>query len=305
MLDLSNKRILISASLPPHIHDITTEAKLDNAIISLCSSLVSKGATIVYGGNLDEKGFTEKIAKRLAHVAPNGGQPNFVHIIDEPSFVLAGFSRLRDVLVKRNPETIWTYACVGGEWGRVFSSGDRIELNPEFSPSIRYREKTFPADGSVRRPADAFSFARQIKIDTSDACIAIGGKTGMLEHPRDQYFGDLPGVAEEAILMLRAGKPTIPLGRYGGCGSAIADALDLVTIKSDNEPRRQPGFKTAMEALKLLGDQVPFTVRDDVVLAAKSHVDPKLVEVISSIIVRWGEPKPRTGNDTPSRHFGG
>lgn len=50
------------------------------------------------------------------------------------------------------------------------------------------------------------------------ARVALGGKL-------DGYLGHIPGVVEEALLTLRAGKPLYLLGAYGGATRVVLDAL--------------------------------------------------------------------------------
>ena len=52
----------------------------------------------------------------------------------------------------------------------------------------------------------------------TDARVLLGGKLS-------GYMGRYPGIAEEALLSLRAGKPIYLLGGFGGCARALADAV--------------------------------------------------------------------------------
>ncbi|MBB6487934.1 hypothetical protein [Rhizobium lusitanum] len=294
MSDLGGKAILISASLPPEVENSASKKTFEDALSLLCTALTQKSAVIVYGGNLAPGGLTDKIASALSNLPPGKSAPTFIHVIDEPSLVEAGYDRFRKTLIGRQSQKIVTYACIGESHGVIQINGDTLVFSPDGLDQEEYDSSTFPVKISHENVEEAFSFARRMKTTNSSACITIGGKTGLLENPRDQYYGHLPGVAEEAIGMLSAGKPVIALGAYGGCGKAIAEALDLLENFSSGEPPRQSGFQEAMDELNALRDQIPANVRKNLAVAARSSVVPALAEIITSIITDWGEPRPKS-----------
>ena len=62
--------------------------------------------------------------------------------------------------------------------------------------------------------------ARRSLQETS-ARVVLGGRI-------EGYLGSMPGIAEEALLTLQAGRPLYLLGGFGGCARDIAESLDLV-----------------------------------------------------------------------------
>ena len=88
------------------------------------------------------------------------------------------------------------------------------------------REKLFPDveliacakhDGEGSRAADLSDMRKRMAEET-DARIIIGGKT-------TGYQGDRPGVLEEALLFVHAGKPLYVVGAFGGVAGEIASYL--------------------------------------------------------------------------------
>ena len=88
-------------------------------------------------------------------------------------------------------------------------------------------------------PANAFSAMRLFMAADEDIRVVLGGKT-------HNYLGHFPGIAEETLYSLAAGKPVIELGGFGGCAGDVAHALLRGT-----EPERDltgQGYTAVMRA---------------------------------------------------------
>lgn len=89
-------------------------------------------------------------------------------------------------------------------------------------------------------PASAFSAMRLFMAADEDIRVVLGGKT-------HDYLGHFPGIAEETLYSLVAGKPVIELGAFGGCAGDVAHALLRGTV-----PEREltgPGYAPVMRAV--------------------------------------------------------
>jgi hypothetical protein len=105
-------------------------------------------------------------------------------------------------------------------------------LEPQtFVPEPSY----FPADSPVRRFAWARGMTLMRERQTADvrARIAIGGKVGptVTAQPDGSkklawYAGRIPGVIEEILLTLQAGKPLYLCGAFGGAAALAIELLD-------------------------------------------------------------------------------
>jgi hypothetical protein len=87
----------------------------------------------------------------------------------------------------------------------------------EFRPGEagRYPKNT-PLARYIR--ARCLTKMRQNSTSAASARVAMGGKL-------DGYTGGVPGVAEEVLLTLQAGKPVYLLGAFGGATRAVIDIM--------------------------------------------------------------------------------
>ena len=96
---------------------------------------------------------------------------------------------------------------------------------------------------------------RRLMADQIGARIALGGKTF-------GYSGLLPGIAEEVLLMLEAGKPVYLLGAFGGCTRLIVQALRSGVLPPGLTPERvdgesDPELGRRIELAKSYADRAP------------------------------------------------
>lgn len=288
MSDLTGKKILLSASLPPDFGSFSSESDVIDAIEKLSIGLAKLGATVVYGGNLAENGFTEIIIRALLNSDLERGRPLFIHVIDEPTLIQSGYRRISEVLKARRSGAIFTRGFIGSELGQLSVEKNEI-LFRTLLENRKYGPNSFPSLVEDMSHGEAFAHARRWKAHFADACIAIGGKTGILDRPDDRYFGDLPGVAEEVISFLDLNKPVVTLGAYGGCATETARALGLLESPYLEQPVRQSGFGLAMDILSNLREGIPSNVLDALIVAADMAVTPGLLDLASAIITTWSE----------------
>ena len=62
---------------------------------------------------------------------------------------------------------------------------------------------------------------REFQRSCTDARVLLGGQVA-------NYKGRMPGVAEEALVSLRARQPVFLIGGFGGCARDVAETLGLV-----------------------------------------------------------------------------
>jgi hypothetical protein len=100
-----------------------------------------------------------------------------------------------------------------------------------FVPEPKY----FAADTPARRFAWARGMTkmREEQAKKAQARIVLGGKTGPTVTKKPDggqivkwYSGRIPGVAEEALLSLRAGQALYVIGAFGGAAGMVADLLE-------------------------------------------------------------------------------
>lgn len=90
------------------------------------------------------------------------------------------------------------------------------------------------------KTADSFTVMRLFMAADEDARVALGGKTS-------GYLGHYPGIAEETLYSLAAGKPVMELAAFGGCAGDVAQALLQGTVPDRDEVG--DGYSEIMERL--------------------------------------------------------
>ena len=178
-----------------------TEAHLKDAMAGFAIYLLSSGATLAYGGDLRDRGFTrlifdlvlryrpgeQAVANYLAWPVHAQMKANDIHDLDE---ALQGFARL-------------------------------ILLALDGSPMPCKAHRTVPPSAvDDRKWRIGLTAMRELMCAETEARIVLGGKL-------EGYKGAMPGVAEEALLALAAKQPLFLVGGFGGCARAIAETLGL------------------------------------------------------------------------------
>ena len=97
-----------------------------------------------------------------------------------------------------------------------------------------------PPECSTATTATAYSTMRLFMAADEDARVVLGGKT-------HGYAGHFPGIAEETLYCLLAGKPVVGLRCFGGCADDVVQAL-LTGVHPDR-PEAGPGNGTVLGAL--------------------------------------------------------
>ncbi|WP_413711816.1 hypothetical protein [Rhizobium sp. Rhizsp82] len=252
---LDNKRVQISLSEAPDHRKLSIPTReFDRAMLTICMALVRAGAKVVYGGDLRPNGYTFRIFRHLAQSYASRGDVPFIHVIYMPSLLLMEFDVLSNALEERQG-TCDTFACLDRKMVPVYLDGKSISFG-EGSNSQRFAERAqfFDWQEELRQRArdDEMSIARATTADFVNACITIGGKMGVLANKSDLYKGKLPGIIEEAIYVMKEGKPVVPLGAYGGATRDLAiewglmDAAERVP-RGEQDPTYQRGLDEAAE----------------------------------------------------------
>ncbi len=263
---LENVHVQISASLPPdHLKLSIPPREFDRAMLTVCMSLVRAGATVVYGGDLRPDGITFKIFRHLARAYADVGRVPFVHVISFPSIARMPYEKLAEALRERRG-TCRTCVCAGDELLSV-TLGDEELVVGEGDATVRLVDQAdltawIEGLGTVNNAAD-MSRARASVSAFVDACVAIGGKMGLLDNEGDQFSGAMPGIVEEVLLALNSGKPVIPLAAYGGSTRDLAISLQLLP-EDQRVPRgrQAPSYWEALSAAAAARSLIPDSIID-------------------------------------------
>jgi hypothetical protein len=224
-----------------------------DAMAEISRYLLLKGATLVYGGHLGDKGYTQALFELVrAHHCLQGVArvDRILNTIGWPlpynQDLVADYDPV--ATLKRIPRPKDLDACPGKD------VADAVEAKP------------FRSDPADQSPEYRYCWARgmtgmreyQVTQDSGiKARIILGGKFGPPEKgfgsSEKWYLGRIPGVMEEIVLSAQAGQPVFLIGAFGG---AAALAIDLLEGKDRDEAtwdyqRRAPNA----EGMRALYDQ--------------------------------------------------
>lgn len=203
------------------------EAALMDVWTTVATRLLEQGAALIYGGNPREGGFVDLLVQareRLPKLLPPdeatrrpwvgedrlpAGTVTWVrHKADR---VLADEGRRWDDLTQL-------------EWGEL-SDDEYRDLGLDAGTTLDFDNSSSPVKGSLgalNRLAYTVTMFRMRALVTrhADVHLAFGGK-------ESGYKGRLPGVVEEVMLSLAAGKPVFLCGGFGGATQAVGEVLGL------------------------------------------------------------------------------
>ena len=235
-----------------------SEGHLREAVAEFAIYLLSSGASLAYGGDLRSGGFTKLLFELVmryrrreetaTRVTDYLAWP--VHIrmaagdLEVLDAELRGFARL---------------ALIGPDGSRI---------------SVEHR-KTLPS----REPSDdewsaGLTSMRRIMREETDARIVLGGRV-------QDYKGDMPGIAEEALLSLESGQPVFLIGGFGGCTRDIAETIGIVDAWA--------GFRTDWPSRQQFESYGPdslhngLSTEENRILARTPHIDQAVTLVMRGL----------------------
>lgn len=178
-------------------------AHLGDAAAEFARFLLAAGATLAYGGDLRKGGFTEVLFELLT-----------------------------------------AYRAISGETVDAIQSYLSWPLHLDLDATQRARLKNTARFHPIPPPVDlgidaaGIASAKDVPLTTAENRVAWARSLSAMRermnaeiHARlllggqARGIGKYPGLAEEALLALRAGKPVYLIGAFGGCAEAVIEAL--------------------------------------------------------------------------------
>ena len=245
---LSDLRVGVSISESPDLERLGfLPRELDRVLGDVLSSLIYRGATILYGGDFRDDGYTVRIAKEAAGAwRTHEGETDLV------------FAHYAAAPVWRNftPNKVWRYLDSLCDFGRLKVYGP-AGLLVEFTPSHRASPNSNEQSMVVvaERAAATRSKSPDImhmqsenefsnywigltrsQVEVSQSASYTTMRRGMAEEEDarivlagwvNDHDGQGSGIAEEVILGLEGDKLLVPFPVYGGCAHDAAVALGL------------------------------------------------------------------------------
>mgnify|MGYP003643368806 CR=1 FL=1 len=287
MSELNRRLVALSVSDAPDRARLGfPQREIDRAVLTICTTLVRAGAEIGYGGNLDPNGYTFKIFRHLAGAYAGMRDTPFHHFIPEPVARNTSYEHLYEAL-NEGRGVVQTKIARGDAFFKARLGGGGIRLDGKIVQNDTQLTAWF-AEVPCPLATNAYSTARRMMSECCDARVILGGKMGILADPTDIYDGAMPGIVEESILALEAGKPLIILGAFGGATRDIAIALGLLDLAS-MVPRTQQheSYAAAIKRVASLDRRIPNEFRDALSNIADDDRAEQTAFQATSLIKEW------------------
>lgn len=228
----------VSVSEPAHEELVRlglSEMHVRHAFIEIVRHVLARGWSVAYGGDFRAAGYTEALF-------------DLVRTYDRKD--LSGPDRVFAYLAW----PIWV--DLTQEDRAEFANLATIKQVPRSDGA----PEQLPPRGD-RRPVDLLWSSLSLTAMREQMTAQIGARVALGGRVSGQV-GLYPGVAEEAALALRAGVPLYVAAGFGGCGRAIAVALDGATppeLTVDYQLERTQRYGELVEAARSAGREPSFT----------------------------------------------
>ena len=200
--------IAISTSDSPDMAALgLSEGHLKEATAELALQLLASGANLAYGGDLRAHGFTRLLFQLVLRYTSTSHLQDAVRVTNHLAW---------PVHIRMPVDQIDRLAAeLRGAADLVLLGCDGTQVAMDARRKLPRRE---PTEEQWRSGLTAM---REIQRSCTDARVLLGGQV-------EKFKGNMPGVAEEALVSLRAGQPVFLIGGFGGCARDIAETLGLV-----------------------------------------------------------------------------
>lgn len=218
-----------------------TEEHLMKLSRTLAGYLVSRGAMLIYGGDLRKKGFTEYLIME-ARIWDERLKMDHIHFRDYMAWPI----------YIRNEEEIKEWEAEYAKIARVI----RVEIPSAVRDLVGRRTEITP-DSSENRYvlAKCLTKMREQMLSDCDVCICAGGKCS-------GYVGKMPGVLEEIALAAERGIPLFLLGGFGGVTQSVCQLRETgiadERLTKEWQIRNDEPYRELLEYYEQTGEKVDY-----------------------------------------------
>ena len=208
------KIIAISTSDSPDMAALgLSEGHLREAVAEFAMYLLASGVNLAYGGDLRHHGFTELLFELVMRFRWN--EQNKACVTDYLAWPVHIRMTADDLAVLD--------AKLQGFAQLVLMEQDGGRMSMKQRQALMSRE---PTDDEW---SAGLTSMRKVMCRETDVRVVLGGRV-------EGYKGDMPGIAEEALLSLESGQPVFLIGGFGGCTRDIAETIGLVDVWAGSRP---------------------------------------------------------------------
>ena len=208
------KIIAISTSESPDMAVFgLSEGHLREAVAEFAIYLLASGASLAYGGDLRRQGFTELLFELVMRYRRK--EETRARVTDYLAW---------PVHIRMTPDDLGKHRARLVKFAQLVLIGlDGNRMPIEDRKGLPSRE---PTDNEW---STGLTSMRQVMRGETDARIVLGGRV-------EGYRGNMPGIAEEALLSFESGQPVFLVGGFGGCTRDIAETIGLVDAWAGSRP---------------------------------------------------------------------
>ena len=261
MPKIAGRTVAISISESPDMSVLgLSDAHLRDAMDKLALHLLASGASLAYGGDLRAPGFTDLLFELVSRYQREASEVRIgvTNYLAWPVHVSKKADELK--AISRSLAGTGKLVCLTQDGRRLDpSEWNQRELNDQ------------PTDEEW---AVGLAAMRRVMRGATQARVVLGGRVA-------DYRGDMPGIAEEALLSLKEGQPLFLLGGFGGCTRDIAETLGLVERRTGSRPD-WPG-RQKFEEFSSFHLRNGLSKEENATLARTPHIDQAIVLVMRGL----------------------
>ncbi|MDB6011755.1 MAG: hypothetical protein JWL65_4005 [Gammaproteobacteria bacterium] len=237
-----------------------TDGHLRDAMTEVARYLLVLGAHLVYGGDLRQNGFSELLFELVArHCRDSKGDTvnRAINYLAWPVHIAKTTKELQGLAEDLDGTCV--LACLKAD-GRPLAWRARAKLKPRKCTAAEW--------------ATSLTAMRKVMLEDTQARIVMGGQV-------EGFQGAMPGIAEEALLSLRAKQPLFVLGGFGGCARDICESLRLPASPGT---RREWPHRADFEQFSAVGLHNGLDENDNATLARTPHVDQAVILIMRGLM---------------------
>lgn len=260
---LEQKTIAISISESKDMPALgLCDEHLRDAMAEIARHLLALGARLNYGGDLRQNGFSdllfELVARHRRDAGENDSRPGVTSFLAWPVHIQLSVSELQTQITE------------------IADTAELVCLRIDGSKLLHHERKMLAHQVPTEQEwSEGLTSMRVAMMSMSDARILLGGRV-------ETYKGKMPGIAEEALLSLRAGQPTFLVGGFGGCTRDIAETLGLIPPRSTSNV--DWAHRTQFAIFNSASLNNGLTDEENATLAYTPHVDQAITLILTGMI---------------------
>ena len=182
-----------------------SDGHLKDAMAGFAIHLLASGANLAYGGDLRDRGFTRLIFDLVLRYRPD--RETVPPVANYLAWPVHAAMTTKDIRALDEELQGFARLVLVGLDGSTLSCEGHRAVQPDTMDQDKWCVGLTAMRGLMR--------------EQTDARLVLGGKL-------EGYKGTMPGIAEEALLALRAKQPVFLVGGFGGCARDIAETLEIV-----------------------------------------------------------------------------